>query len=240
MKVADRGGDGDLDVSDADEAYSSAAEIDSSNTSSGFTDCPGSHRSGPRTGGGGLVTEVLLDFEPLPDREGRELAVRKGDVVRVLFRSGQWLYVTMGLGKEGYVPTGYCRAFAPPETQAAACDANSKQTDQQERTSCVTRSGSTKQRQEAKLEKGKTVVALYNFRARERDDLDLKKGDRVTVTHSGDGEWVWVRNFDGKEGCVPTTYVSLEGMDCRLLYVVCKSACACGEEIERDIYPAIL
>jgi uncharacterized protein YgiM (DUF1202 family) len=211
LKPAERGGVGDLDASDTDEAYSSAAEIDSSNTSSGYTDRRVTHRPGPRTGGGGLVTEVLLDFEPLPDREGRELAVKKGDVVRVLFRSGQWLYVTMGRGKEGYVPAGYCRAFAPPEMQPAACEANSKQIEQQQdRAGCLNRSASTKQRQEAKLEKGKTVVALYNFRAQERDDLELKKGDRVTVTHSGDGEWVWVRNCDGEEGCVPTTYVSLE------------------------------
>eukprot|EP00118_Oscarella_pearsei_P013044 m.100669 g.100669 ORF g.100669 m.100669 type:complete len:508 (+) comp37094_c0_seq29:4761-6284(+) len=154
-----------------------------------------------------VVTDVLLDFAPFSDTEGRELAVKKGDIVRVLYRTGEWLYVSKKLGAEGYIPAGYCRAYAAPAVVHQYDEGKKKElflSQQQHTTGGVGSGPKTK-----KFEKRDRVEALYNFRAEERDDLSIAKGDRLVVTDEQDSDWLWVKNSAGEEGCVPVTYVSI-------------------------------
>ncbi|KAJ8666965.1 hypothetical protein QAD02_008627 [Eretmocerus hayati] len=50
-------------------------------------------------------------------------------------------------------------------------------------------------------------VVLYNFEARERDELDLKAGYKVTVIDKKDKDWWKGKCLGGRAGFFPSTYV---------------------------------
>ncbi|KAK3103942.1 hypothetical protein FSP39_023068 [Pinctada imbricata] len=49
-------------------------------------------------------------------------------------------------------------------------------------------------------------VVLYNFKGKEKDDLDLRAGWRVSVIDGSDQDW-WKGKYNGKVGYFPATYV---------------------------------
>ncbi|XP_078333925.1 uncharacterized protein LOC111126993 isoform X3 [Crassostrea virginica] len=49
-------------------------------------------------------------------------------------------------------------------------------------------------------------VVLYNFKGKEKDDLDLRAGWRVSVLDSSDQDW-WKGKCNGKVGYFPATYL---------------------------------
>ncbi|XP_061178105.1 uncharacterized protein LOC133186797 [Saccostrea echinata] len=49
-------------------------------------------------------------------------------------------------------------------------------------------------------------VVLYNFKGKEKDDLDLRAGWRVSVLDSSDPDW-WKGKCNGKVGYFPATYL---------------------------------
>lgn len=51
-----------------------------------------------------------------------------------------------------------------------------------------------------------SYVALYDYQASDEEELNLKKGDRVTVINNA-GQWWTVRNERGQEGLVPFNYL---------------------------------
>jgi len=51
------------------------------------------------------------------------------------------------------------------------------------------------------------ALALYDFDAREANELSFKSGDVVTVL-SQDGEW-WTAELHGHTGTVPSNYMQL-------------------------------
>lgn len=50
-------------------------------------------------------------------------------------------------------------------------------------------------------------VALYNFRSRHEDELDLKAGTTLTVTDTTDPDW-WQGKSHGQTGLFPSKYVA--------------------------------
>ena len=63
---------------------------------------------------------------------------------------------------------------------------------------------------------GKSLyVALYDYKAQEDDELELKKGDMICATvdylENSFGEWMSGENFRGKQGKFPATYVKPVG-----------------------------
>lgn len=62
-------------------------------------------------------------------------------------------------------------------------------------------------------------VALYNFKAKEKDDIDLRAGSRVNVTDSSKKDW-WKGKIRGKTGYFPATYVIPLQADQRVFQVL--------------------
>ncbi|XP_052225847.1 uncharacterized protein LOC127841228 [Dreissena polymorpha] len=62
-------------------------------------------------------------------------------------------------------------------------------------------------------------VALYNFKAKEKDDMDLRAGWRVTVTESSKKHW-WKGKTHGRSGYFPATYVIPLQSDQRVFQVL--------------------
>lgn len=56
---------------------------------------------------------------------------------------------------------------------------------------------------------GKVVVALYNYDARTDDDLQFKKGERISILDDADQNWWRGKSLEtGKEGYIPSNYVA--------------------------------
>ncbi|XP_060577463.1 SH3 and cysteine-rich domain-containing protein 2-like [Ruditapes philippinarum] len=62
-------------------------------------------------------------------------------------------------------------------------------------------------------------VALYNFKAKEKDDIDLRAGWRVNVTDSSKKDW-WKGKTHGRTGYFPATYVIPLQLDQRVFQVL--------------------
>lgn len=59
--------------------------------------------------------------------------------------------------------------------------------------------------------KGKIVVALYNYEARDNNDVSFKKGDQMEVIDDSEGDWLIVVHLITKEkGYIPSNFVAPE------------------------------
>ena len=53
---------------------------------------------------------------------------------------------------------------------------------------------------------GKYIV-LYTFKARDENDINVERGDVLTVLNKDDPDWHWVVRNDGQEGFVPAAFI---------------------------------
>ena len=53
------------------------------------------------------------------------------------------------------------------------------------------------------------AMVLFDFQAADENDLDVRRGEVVTVLNRDDPEWWWVMRADGEEGFIPSTFVSI-------------------------------
>lgn len=61
------------------------------------------------------------------------------------------------------------------------------------------------------LQRGRIVVALYNYTARDVSDVSFKKGDRMEVIDDSDGDWWTVVHLAKREeGLIPGNFVAPE------------------------------
>ncbi|CAH3123580.1 unnamed protein product [Porites lobata] len=56
------------------------------------------------------------------------------------------------------------------------------------------------------------VMVLYDFQAADENDLDVYRGEVVTVLNRDDNDWWWVMRVDGAEGFIPSSYASVEAV----------------------------
>lgn len=56
------------------------------------------------------------------------------------------------------------------------------------------------------------VMVLYDFQAADENDLDVCRGEVVTVLNRDDNDWWWVMRVDGAEGFIPSSYASVEAV----------------------------
>ena len=56
------------------------------------------------------------------------------------------------------------------------------------------------------------VMVLYDFQAADENDLDVCRGEVVTVLNRDDNDWWWVMKVDGAEGFIPSSYTSVEAV----------------------------
>lgn len=52
------------------------------------------------------------------------------------------------------------------------------------------------------------MLVLYNFFAQDENDMDVYKGDIVRVLNRDDRDWWWVATRSGREGFVPSVYLT--------------------------------
>lgn len=56
------------------------------------------------------------------------------------------------------------------------------------------------------------VMVLFDFHAADENDVDVRRGEVVTVLNRDDEDWWWVMRDDGIEGFIPSSYVSIEAI----------------------------
>ena len=65
------------------------------------------------------------------------------------------------------------------------------------------------------------VMVLFDFHAADENDIDVHRGEVVTVLNRDDEDWWWIMRDDGEEGFIPSSYVSIASMSpgrCILLF----------------------
>jgi hypothetical protein len=51
-------------------------------------------------------------------------------------------------------------------------------------------------------------IVLYTFTARDENDIDVHRGEFITVLNKDDPDWFWIiRDCDGQEGFVPSAFI---------------------------------
>ncbi|KAL9700077.1 hypothetical protein quinque_003518 [Culex quinquefasciatus] len=133
---------------------------------------------------------VLHDFTPCVDDE---LEVKSGQIVNILYRENDWVYVIgQDTRQEGFIPHSTVAGL-------------------------VGLTGSLKHSQASlssepdflpfsKDPSGRYIV-LYTFIARDENDVSVERGEFVTVLNREDPEWYWIVRSDGQEGFIPSGFV---------------------------------
>lgn len=176
---------------------------------------------------------VLHDFTPCVDDE---LEVKRGQIVNILYRENDWVYV-IGLDsrQEGFIPHSYC---APYNSQLAELTIKKKlprdsqlgSVDPMDSNDCDLATGETSDCDSidkkpgiitgspvsihsepdmipfSKDPSGRYIV-LYTFIARDENDVSVERGEFVTVLNREDPDWYWIVRSDGQEGFIPSGFV---------------------------------
>lgn len=161
---------------------------------------------------------VLHDFTPCVDDE---LEVKRGQIVNVLYRENDWVYViSMDSKQEGFIPYSYC---VPYNSQLAAetvtkkklpremeggegsCNRSNEMVhnDQKNYTYESCESEITLFRKDPIA----NYIVLYTFIARDENDVSVERGEFVTVLNKEDPDWYWIIRSDGQEGFIPSGFV---------------------------------
>ncbi|CAH0758711.1 unnamed protein product [Diatraea saccharalis] len=159
---------------------------------------------------------VLHDFAPCVDDE---LEVKRGQIVNVLYRENDWVYVIVAESRrEGFIPHSYC---APCEhhdlkkklpRSRSPTDMAHRDVSQLSVSDGATNDGHSELGSEgeacpfSKDPSGRYVV-LYTFTARDENDVDVERGEFVTVLNREDPDWYWIVRSDGQEGFIPSGFV---------------------------------
>ncbi|XP_053684597.1 SH3 domain-containing protein Dlish [Sabethes cyaneus] len=177
---------------------------------------------------------VLHDFTPCVDDE---LEVKRGQIVNILYRENDWVYVIgQDTRQEGFIPHSYC---APFNTQLADLAikkklprdisglANNDLTDgipdinidviDDNTPGLVGLTNSLKHSQASlssepdflpfSKDPSGRYIVLYTFIARDENDVSVERGEFVTVLNREDPEWFWIVRSDGQEGFIPSGFV---------------------------------
>lgn len=164
---------------------------------------------------------VLHDFSPCVDDE---LEVKRGQIVNILYRENDWVYViAQDSRQEGFIPHSYCAPYSeltnlaikkklsrdvnsissPDITEIEVIEDNSLQHSQNSLSS-----EPDFQMPFAKDPSGRYIV-LYTFIARDENDVSVERGEFVTVLNREDPDWFWIVRSDGQEGFIPSGFVYL-------------------------------
>ncbi|XP_066284949.1 SH3 domain-containing protein Dlish-like [Branchiostoma lanceolatum] len=150
---------------------------------------------------------VIRNFSPCVEDE---LDVKRGDTVYVLYTENDWIYVISPNGREGFIPSGYC---APEGTNLddfaddgySASDGDSLSSGIHPPSSITSQTSETSMFKKEHM--GKYLV-LFDFAARDENDLNVERGEWVTVLNKEDPLWFWVLRGNNQEGFVPSNFLS--------------------------------
>ncbi|XP_018331277.1 SH3 domain-containing protein Dlish [Agrilus planipennis] len=175
---------------------------------------------------------VLHDFTPCVDDE---LEVKRGQVVNILYRENDWVYViAVDSRQEGFIPHSYCTPYnshladlaikkkLPRNCQAVSADQHDSTPDSEVILAESDNDSVEKKRNVAsspisihsepdmlpfaKDPSGRFIV-LYTFIARDENDVSVERGEFVTVLNREDPDWYWIIRSDGQEGFIPSGFV---------------------------------
>lgn len=164
-----------------------------------------------------IRVKVIQSYDPVDEEE---IKVRKGHYVKILYQQNDWIYVVDSSGNEGFIPLCYCStANVSTESKSSTSGYEDSFEDSEdgagERTTFIsyneplTRdSHNTKSMTYfPKRAYGPQLTVLYDYTARDENDLSVCRGEFVMLLNDQDADWVWVSTEDGEEGFVPRSFV---------------------------------
>ena len=162
---------------------------------------------------------ALKDYNPC-NRE--ELALQKGQRVKVLYKTNDWVYAVTKKGDAGYIPYNYLRPsrkYAGYQSKhidmpySGGRHYGEKSPVMHQRPSVGKPAVSTITR--AFLEE---LVVIHDFLAQDEDEVFISKGERVKVFNADDPFWLYVETAAGMQGFVPRSCCSFCNHPCKWIY----------------------
>lgn len=175
---------------------------------------------------------VLHDFTPCVDDE---LEVKRGQIVNILYRENDWVYIIGQDSKqEGFIPHSYCAPYNThladlavkkklPRNSSVPGVGDNQLSDYNESDNHHVVDGGGSQNNlkhsQASLissepdflpfskDPSGRYIVLYTFIARDENDVSVERGEFVTVLNKEDVDWYWIVRSDGGEGFVPSAFV---------------------------------
>ncbi|XP_078600478.1 uncharacterized protein LOC144875413 [Branchiostoma floridae x Branchiostoma japonicum] len=170
-----------------------------------------------------------------------QLNVARGDVVRVLYRTEDWVRVANVWRDRGFIPYSYVwplgRRFprkaerqrshtSPPHAinpggRGWTCHREEIEQDPVAVVSDSPDLSGDSQSDDAgdgffaRLLHGPALTVLFDFRAIDEGDVTVSRGETVMLLNEDDADWVWVRNRAGREGFIPRRYAVQTCEACR-------------------------
>lgn len=177
---------------------------------------------------------VLHDFTPCVDDE---LEVKRGQIVNILYRENDWVYIIGQDSKqEGFIPHSYCAPYnthladlavkkklprngsVPGVGENQLSDYNESAVDHHQVEVGGGSQNNLKHSQASLIsseadflpfskDPSGRYIVLYTFIARDENDVSVERGEFVTVLNKEDVDWYWIVRSDGGEGFVPSAFV---------------------------------
>ncbi|CAL4118157.1 unnamed protein product, partial [Meganyctiphanes norvegica] len=148
-----------------------------------------------------------LVIQPFIATEAVDLSLTKGEVITIIHkRSNGWCKGTNDKGKTGYFPSAKVEIILDGSSES--CKSFTSDLSKKEPSSSCNSEKST--------EESNTLyqaLVIQSFIATEEVDLDLTKGEVITIIHRGSNGWCKGTNAKGKTGYFPSVNVeiSLDG-----------------------------
>ena len=204
------------------------------------------HRASPDCPANLLMT-VICDYNPCCKQE---LAVRKGQRVKVQFKNNDWVYAVTKYGGTGYIPFHFVRpshknAGAGYQLEPKFCNDHKVHiyTDMPSVEYCAADSSlntclhccpcldACSVMEYSRPTEGQPhcnpfqrqffeLVVIHDFDPEEKDEVFVRKGERVRVLNAEDAFWLLVETISGKEGYIPRSCCSIGDHPCKLCRLV--------------------
>lgn len=162
-----------------------------------------------------IRVKITQSYDPV---DKKELKVRKGHYVKVLYQQNDWVYVMDSTGNEGLIPFCYCSTTnVSTDSKSSTSGYEDSFEESEDGAGERTIYGEAQLRREKqetnlmtyfpKRAYGPQLIVLYDYTAHDENDVSVCRGEFVMQLNDQDEGWVWVSTEDGEEGFVPRTFV---------------------------------
>ena len=168
-----------------------------------------------------VVVKVRWDFKA---RQQEELDIRKNENLILLDDSRSWWQVKKPSGEVGFVPSNYVKRVKTPLGSMSTGDVHVSRSISIIGTKQKNLSAGDVPRPVSSLNKRErihiggdedddtfnlriAVTAKFHYRARQEDELSIRKGDKIIVQKKSNEGW-WKGESNGRSGWFPSNYVT--------------------------------
>ncbi|ESO85771.1 hypothetical protein LOTGIDRAFT_130482 [Lottia gigantea] len=140
-----------------------------------------------------------------------EVEIQKGQEVYQLYKENGWSYIIREDGKEGFVPSSFLITYNTHKRRSVLSNNENDFTiweidedDNEENIEDIEFSTEFKT-----TPSDDKYVVLYDFQIVNENDVNVKRGEIVTVLNTDDNNWSWISKSNNQQGFIPSSFIYL-------------------------------